>query len=123
MAWFMDTYSMQHGHPVPQIVTGKPEVLGGTAVRRDATGIGVIEVAERALEEQGRTLEGCSIVVQGYGAVGSAAAHEAARRGARIVGVSDLRGGLVQPAGLDLTAVDAWRRENRFFEGSPSATA
>jgi glutamate dehydrogenase (NAD(P)+) len=119
MAWFMDTYSMQHGHPVPQIVTGKPEVLGGTAVRREATGVGVIEVAERVLEEQGRRLDGCSIVIQGYGAVASAAAHEAARRGARIVGVSDLRGGLVRPSGLDLPAVDAWRREHRFFDGSP----
>ncbi len=119
MAWFMDTYSMQHGHPVPQIVTGKPEVLGGTAVRREATGVGVIEVAERVLEEEGRTLEGCSIVVQGYGAVGAAAAREAARRGARVVGVSDLHGGLVQPAGFDLAAVDAWRREHRFFEGAP----
>lgn len=119
MAWFMDTYSMQYGHPVPQIVTGKPEVLGGTAVRRDATGIGVIEVAERVLEVQGRRLDGRSIVIQGYGAVASAAAHEAARRGARIVGVSDLRSGLVRSSGLDLAAVDAWRREHRFFEGSP----
>jgi glutamate dehydrogenase (NAD(P)+) len=119
MAWFMDTYSMQHGHPVPQIVTGKPEVLGGTAVRRAATGIGVVEVAGRALEAQGRRLEGCSIVIQGYGAVGSAAAHEAARRGARIVGVSDLHGGLVRASGLDVAAVDAWRREHRFFKGSP----
>lgn len=119
MAWFMDTYSMQQGHPVPQIVTGKAEVLGGTPVRRLATGIGVIEVAERILEGEGLALAGRTVVLQGYGNVASAAAHEAARRGARVIGVSDRRGGLVNLDGLDLNQVEAWRADHGHFEGSP----
>ncbi|HUO80081.1 MAG TPA: Glu/Leu/Phe/Val dehydrogenase [Steroidobacteraceae bacterium] len=119
MAWFMDTFSMQHGHPVPQIVTGKPDVLGGTAVRREATGVGVVEVAERVLERQGRALAGLSVAIQGYGAVASALARELDRRGARVIAVSDRRSGLVREQGLDLAAVDAWREEERFFAGAP----
>src|SRR5205807_7849230 len=71
MAWFMDTYSQQVGHSVPEIVTGKPAVLGGTEVRRRATGLGVVYTIEAVLQRLGCSLRGQRVVVQGYGNVGS----------------------------------------------------
>jgi glutamate dehydrogenase (NAD(P)+) len=112
MAWMMDTYSMQVGHAVPGIVTGKPLSVGGSVLRPEATGIGVVMVVEEAVRRLGWGLAGAACVVQGYGKVGGVAAHELAARGARVVGVSDIGGGVYAPAGLDLVHVDAWRREH-----------
>src|SRR5688500_18086912 len=110
MAWMMDTYSMQVGHAVPEIVTGKPLSVGGSVLRPEATGIGVVMVVDEALRRLGWLLHGSSCVVQGYGKVGAVAAHELAARGARVVAVSDIAGGLYDEAGLDLVQVAAWRR-------------
>ena len=110
MAWMMDTYSMQVGYAVPEIVTGKPLSVGGSVLRPEATGIGVVMVAQGAVERLGWTLADASCVVQGFGKVGAVAAHELAARGARVVAVSDIRGGIHDSAGLDLDALDAWRR-------------
>ena len=71
MAWMMDTYSMQVGHAVPEIVTGKPLSVGGSVLRPEATGIGVVMVVEGAVERLGWKLDGVSCVVQGYGKVGA----------------------------------------------------
>jgi glutamate dehydrogenase (NAD(P)+) len=109
MAWMMDTYSMQVGHAVPEIVTGKPLSVGGSVLRPEATGIGVVMVVEQAVRRLGWNLEGSACVVQGYGKVGAVAAHELALRGARVVAVSDIHGGIHDARGLDLAAVDAWR--------------
>src|SRR6187200_1958380 len=92
MAWMMDTYSMQVGHAVPEIVTGKPLSVGGSILRPEATGIGVVMVVEEAVRRLGWSLDGSSCVVQGYGKVGAVAAHELALRGARVVGVSGIAG-------------------------------
>jgi glutamate dehydrogenase (NAD(P)+) len=119
MAWMMDTYSMQVGHAVPEIVTGKPLSVGGSVLRPEATGIGVVMVVEEAVKRMGWSLEGASCVVQGYGKVGAVAAHELALRGARVVAVSDIAGGIHAARGLDLAAVDAWRRERGALEGFP----
>ena len=121
MAWMMDTYSMQVGHAVPEIVTGKPLSVGGSVLRPEATGIGVVMVVAEAVKRMGWSLEGASCVVQGYGKVGAVAAHELAPRGARVVAVSDIAGGIYAPRGLDLAAVDAWRREHGALEGFPDA--
>src|SRR4030095_12105164 len=83
MAWMMDTYSMQVGHAVPEIVTGKPVALGGSLFRHAATGAGVVMVIERACERLGWRLAEQSCVVQGFGNVGGIAAQELATRGAR----------------------------------------
>src|SRR5207237_1498595 len=72
MAWFMDTYSQQVGHPVPEIVTGKPIVLGGTAGRVTATGLGVVFCIEAVLNHLGRGIEGQRGVVPGFGDGGTA---------------------------------------------------
>jgi glutamate dehydrogenase (NAD(P)+) len=123
MAWMMDTYSMQVGHAVPEIVTGKPLSVGGSVLRPEATGIGVVMVVDEGLRRFGWLLHGSSCVVQGYGKVGAVAAHELTERGARVVAVSDIAGGVYDPAGLDLLQVAAWRREHRGLAGFPDAQA
>jgi glutamate dehydrogenase (NAD(P)+) len=123
MAWMMDTYSMQVGHAVPEIVTGKPLSVGGSVLRPEATGIGVVMVVEEAVRRLGRSLQDAACVVQGYGKVGAVAAHELAVRGARVVAVSDIVGGIHDPRGLDLGAVDEWRLAYGGLEGLPSAEA
>jgi glutamate dehydrogenase (NAD(P)+) len=121
MAWMMDTYSMQVGHAVPEIVTGKPLSVGGSVLRPEATGIGVVMVVEGAVRRLGWGLAESSCVVQGYGKVGGVAAHELAARQARVVAVSDIAGGIYAEDGLDLLDVDAWRAQNGGLEGYPRA--
>jgi len=108
MAWFMDTYSQQIGHSVPEIVTGKPVVLGGTEGRAAATGLGVVYCLEAALDRIGERIEGKRVAVQGIGKVGAVAAHELHARGARVVAVGDVSGGVVDLAGLDVPALLRW---------------
>jgi glutamate dehydrogenase (NAD(P)+) len=117
MAWMMDTYSMQVGHAVPEIVTGKPLSVGGSVLRPEATGIGVVIVVDEAVRRLGWSLEGAACVVQGYGKVGAVAAHELSARGARVVAVSDIAGGVHRQEGLDLDDVDAWRTEHGDLAG------
>jgi glutamate dehydrogenase (NAD(P)+) len=123
MAWMMDTYSMQVGHAVPEIVTGKPLSVGGSVLRPEATGIGVVMVVEEAVRRLGWALQDSVCVVQGYGKVGGVAAHELALRGARVLAVSDIAGGIHDPRGLDLAAVDEWRLAHGGLEGFPGAEA
>src|SRR5215213_6589301 len=108
MAWMMDTYSMQKGYAVPEIVTGKPISLGGAVFRAEATGAGVVMVIERACQRLGESLDGLRCVVQGFGKVGGVAATELAARGARVVAVSDVSGAAYAENGLDLAAVQEW---------------
>ena len=104
MAWMMDTYSHQIGHAVPSIVTGKPVSIGGSLGRKEATGRGVAFLANLASDML--KLPGDSrVIVQGFGNVGSYAAEGMAKYGARIVGVSDVSGGVYNPKGLDLQAL------------------
>jgi glutamate dehydrogenase (NAD(P)+) len=121
MAWMMDTYSMQVGHAVPEIVTGKPLSVGGSILRPEATGIGVVMVVEEAVRRLGSSLASSSCVVQGYGKVGAVAAHELALRGARVVAVSDIAGGVHDDRGLDLKALDEWRAEHDGVAGFPGS--
>jgi glutamate dehydrogenase (NAD(P)+) len=121
MAWFMDTYSQQVGHTVPEIVTGKPPVLGGTEARRPATGLGVVYTIEGALERLRWPVREQSVAIQGFGNVGATAAEELHAIGAKVVAVSDVRSGIVDPAGLDIHAVLAYKAENEYVEGFPGA--
>ncbi len=121
MAWFMDTYSQQMGHAVPEIVTGKPPVLGGTEARRPATGLGVVYVTEGVLERLGWPAREQRFVVQGFGNVGRVAARELHDLGARVVAVSDASGGVQDPDGLDVPALEAWVDEHGVIEGFPGA--
>jgi len=121
MAWMMDTYSTQKGFAVPGVVTGKPVEIGGSLGRREATGRGVMTCVTEACRHLGLSLAGARIVVQGYGNVGANAARIANAQGARVIAVSDVKGGIHDPRGLDLAKVDAWIREHRFLEGFPGA--
>ncbi len=105
MAWMMDTYSMHIGNPVPQIVTGKPVALGGSAGRKEATGRGVAYLVNRTMELQNMTSEGATVAVQGFGNVGSVAAQQLHRFGAKVIAVSDYTGGFYNPKGLDVNVM------------------
>jgi glutamate dehydrogenase (NAD(P)+) len=117
MAWIMDTYSMQKGHAVPEIVTGKPISIGGSVFRREATGAGVVMVAERACPRLGRELAGMRCVVQGFGNVGGVAATELFDKGAAVVGVSDVSGGVHDEGGLDVPGLHAYAAVNGSLAG------
>jgi glutamate dehydrogenase (NAD(P)+) len=119
MAWFYDTYSQAMGHSVPEIVTGKPAVLGGTEARRPATGLGVVYVTQAVLERLDLDLRGQRFVVQGFGNVGAVAALELHRLGAKVIGVSDHTCGIVDENGVDVTAVADWMASARILEGCP----
>jgi len=101
MAWIMDEYSRMHGYS-PAVVTGKPLELQGSAGREAATGRGVVHVVEQALADAGRSIDGATIAIQGFGNVGAHVALLAHRLGARIVAVSDASGGVRHPDGLDV---------------------
>jgi glutamate dehydrogenase (NAD(P)+) len=117
MAWMMDTYSMQRGYAVPEIVTGKPISIGGSVFRHEATGAGVVMVVGRACDRLGWNLGEQRCVVQGFGNVGGIAAHELADGGATVVAVSDVSGGIHDPDGLDVPALQAYAREHGSLEG------
>ncbi len=123
MAWIMDTYSAQKGYAVPGVVTGKPVEIGGSLGRREATGRGVMTCVSEACRHHGIGLANARVVVQGYGNVGSNAARIARASGARVIAVSDSKGGIHDPHGLDLANLDAWIREHRFVSGFPGADA
>jgi glutamate dehydrogenase (NAD(P)+) len=120
MAWMMDTYSMQVGYAVPEIVTGKPVALGGSLFRHEATGAGVVMVIERACERLGWKLSEQSCVVQGFGNVGGIAAQELGQKGAAVLAVSDISGGVYSPDGLELGALRTWVADHGSLEGYPA---
>jgi glutamate dehydrogenase (NAD(P)+) len=102
MAWIMDTFSIRKGYAVPGVVTGKPVDLGGSLGRLEATGRGVFTIAAKAAKHLGFSAGDARVVIQGAGNVGGAAARRFAQAGARVVGISDVKGGLYNPAGLDV---------------------
>jgi len=125
MAWIYDTYDALHpGFNNRPVVTGKPLELGGSAGRREATGLGSVLATVRFLElapPEGLTsLEGTRVAVQGYGQVGSVAARAFRNCGAVIVAVSDSQGGIHAEAGLDLEALEAYKAEHGTVVGLPA---
>jgi glutamate dehydrogenase (NAD(P)+) len=102
MAWIMDTYSMHRGYSVPAVVTGKPVLIGGSLGRNEATGRGVMITTLEALKYRGIPLEGARVVVQGMGNVGAVSAYLLADQGARVIAMSDSRGGVYNKRGLDV---------------------
>jgi glutamate dehydrogenase (NAD(P)+) len=117
MAWMMDTYSMQSGYAVPEIVTGKPISIGGSVFRQEATGAGVVMVIARACDRLGWALAEQRCVVQGFGNVGGVAATELAALGASVIAVSDVSGGLHAASGLDVVALHDYVGEHGSLEG------
>jgi glutamate dehydrogenase (NAD(P)+) len=105
MAWFMDTYSMYQGRMVGEIVTGKPVTCGGSEGRREATGLGVVHLIQRAIERLSLKPEGLSAIVQGFGNVGSVAAIELTKLGIKVIGLSDHTACYFDRRGLDTKAM------------------
>lgn len=105
MAWIMDAYGSIHGH-TPGVVTGKPIELGGSLGRAEAPGRGAAIVGTRAIVDNGSKPEQSTVVVQGYGAVGSSAAKTISEDGAKVIAVSDVDGAIINSRGLDIDALD-----------------
>jgi glutamate dehydrogenase/leucine dehydrogenase len=123
MAWMMDTYSVNVGHAVPGVVTGKPISIGGSRGREMATGRGAMFIVREALADKGKSLVGARIAIQGFGNVGSAAALLLHQAGAKVIAVSTGSGGVFSEDGLDILALKAYAAENRkSVVGFPKAT-
>ncbi|HEY9713343.1 MAG TPA: Glu/Leu/Phe/Val dehydrogenase [Chroococcales cyanobacterium] len=117
MAWIMDTYSINVGHTVPSVVTGKPVSIGGSFGRTEATGRGVAFCARRAVDHVGLKAKTPEVVVQGFGNVGSVTAKLLHESGYKIIAVSDVHGGIYNPAGLDIPRLLAYVTEMGRVEG------
>jgi glutamate dehydrogenase (NAD(P)+) len=112
MAWIMDTYSMNKGYVVPGVVTGKPISIGGSAGRLEATGRGLGFIVRETARRLKMTVQGARVVIQGFGNVGGAAAHLLWQMGAKIIGVSEIQGGVVDEKGLPVDRMLEWRTKN-----------
>jgi len=121
MAWFSDTYSMHVGHTSTSVVTGKPIEMGGSLGRREATGRGVMIVARESAKHLGFDLRGSRVAVQGFGNVGSIAAMLMARQGAKIIAVTDWKGGVYNANGLDVDKLIAYVQKTKTVGGYPDA--
>ncbi|MCM1090533.1 MAG: Glu/Leu/Phe/Val dehydrogenase [Butyrivibrio sp.] len=108
MAWVLDTYSQLNGKPCPGVVTGKPVELGGSRGRNSATGRGVVISTKLLLATQGKELAGTTVAIQGMGNVGSNAARIFYHRGAKIVAVSDVSGGIYCTEGLNIDKISQY---------------
>jgi glutamate dehydrogenase (NAD(P)+) len=110
MAWIFDTYSMNKGHSVLGIVTGKPLTIGGSLGREEATARGATFCLESALKKNGQVMQGLRVAVQGFGNVGAYFAKFIAEQGANVVAISDSSGGIFNPNGIDVAAAFAHKR-------------
>jgi len=119
MAWIMDTYSMTKGYSVPAVVTGKPVEIGGSLGRREATGRGVMFTAREALKHLGMPIEGTRVAVQGFGNVGAIGAELLEELGCNVIAVSDSRGGIYNPKGLQVKDVMRHKAEAGTVVGYP----
>lgn len=123
MAWILDTYSMNVGHQVPSVVTGKPISVGGSLGREEATGRGCMYTVMEAMKHLKMPLEGVRVAVQGFGNVGQIAVRLLQREGARIVAASDSQGGVHNPKGLDVAAMAAHKKEAGTIQSYPKGDA
>jgi glutamate dehydrogenase (NAD(P)+) len=122
MAWIMDTYAMTVGHAAPGVVTGKPVSIGGSEGRADATGRGVLYVVEEACKVKKINLRGATVAIQGFGNVGSAVARLFAEKKAKIVAISDSRGGVHNPRGIDPLRALRYKERSGTVVGMPGAS-
>jgi glutamate dehydrogenase (NAD(P)+) len=123
MAWIMDTYSMHMRQTVTAVVTGKPVNIGGSRGRTEATGRGVSVVCDEALKHLGISVDGCRVIVQGFGNVGSNSAKLLQRKGYTVVGIAEWDGGLYNPNGIDIPALIEHRKQTGSIVGFREAEA
>ena len=119
MAWIFDTYSMNVGHSVLGVVTGKPLAIGGSVGRDGATARGVLYCIRTALQKEGRRFPDTRMAIQGFGNVGRNLARLLSEEGARVIALSDSRGAVVNQYGIDVQAAIAHKSEHGVLEGLP----
>src|SRR5260370_18923778 len=106
MAWIMEKYSMRVGHTVPGVVTGNPISVGGSVGRAEATACGLVFVVEEACKLKKISLRGATVAIQGFGNAGATAARVFVEKKAKVIGLSDTRGGVTNSRGIDhITAI------------------
>jgi glutamate dehydrogenase (NAD(P)+) len=123
MAWMMDTFSMHRGYSVPAVITGKPLSIGGSEGRLEATARGVQFMAQEAMRDLSMPVEGCSVVIQGFGNVGSISARLFHELGCKVVGVSDISGGVYNAKGIDVHRALRYAKEHGSLQGLPDTEA
>jgi glutamate dehydrogenase (NAD(P)+) len=121
MAWIFDTYSMNKGHSVLGVVTGKPLTIGGSLGREEATARGALYVLRDAVSKRGESMADLRFAVQGFGNVGSYLAKFIAEDGATVVAISDSRVALYNPKGIDVPAAFAHKRDTGLLDGLKGA--
>jgi glutamate dehydrogenase (NAD(P)+) len=121
MAWIFDTYSMNKGHSVLGVVTGKPLAIGGSLGREEATARGSLYCIQAVAGKEGRRTSDYSIAIQGFGNVGANLARLLHLEGAKVIAVSDSHGGVHNPNGIDVPAAVAYKHENGTLAGLPNA--
>jgi glutamate dehydrogenase (NAD(P)+) len=122
MAWIMDTYAMTVGHAAHGVVTGKPQSIGGTAGREEATARGLVAIVEEACKLKKIALRGASVAVQGFGSSGAATARVFAEKKAKIVAISDTRGGVTNSRGIDPIKAIRYKERAATVVGMPGAS-
>jgi glutamate dehydrogenase (NAD(P)+) len=123
MAWIMDTYSMHMRQTVTSVVTGKPLNIGGSRGRLEATGRGVLVVCDESLRYLKMPIDGCRVIIQGFGNVGSNAARLMMEHGYKIVGIAEKDGGLFNPNGIDIHQLNEFKYRNGTTLGFRGAEA
>ncbi len=121
MAWMMDTYSMHMRQTVTAVVTGKPLNIGGSRGRREATGRGLMIVCDEALKKLGMSRDGTSVIIQGFGNVGSNAAKLMSDAGYKVIGIAEFDGGLYNTNGIDVDALLEHRQRTGTVTGFAGA--
>jgi glutamate dehydrogenase (NAD(P)+) len=122
MAWIMDTYAMTVGHSAHGVVTGKPVSVGGSVGRSEATARGLLYVVEEACKLKKISLRGASVAIQGFGNAGATAARLFAEKKAKIVALSDTRGGVTNPRGIDPMKAFRYKERSGTVVGMPGAS-
>jgi glutamate dehydrogenase (NAD(P)+) len=123
MAWIMDTFSMHHGFSIPAVVTGKPLSVGGSEGRMDATGRGVFIVTREACNALELPFVGASVIVQGFGNVGSVTARLLYEAGCKVIGLSDIYGAVYSEQGIDVSRALRYMQEHSQLSGLPGTVA
>jgi len=122
MAWMMDTFSMTTGHTVLGVVTGKPVALGGSLGRNEATARGCLFALEEACRIKKINLRGASVAIQGFGNAGSIAARLLVEKKAKLIALSDSRGGVHNPRGLDPLKALRFKERTGSIVGMPGGS-
>ena len=113
MGWMMDQYSIIQRRLIRGVVTGKPLAIGGSEGRSTATGTGAFYVIEAMAPKLGLVPQDTTVAVQGFGNAGAVVAELLARAGYRVVAVSDSKGGIYAPKGLDIPSVRQYKESSR----------